>query len=62
MNAPVLVLAVLTLAFAGAAVFAFTRLGNAKTALALADERLRMAEAQQASNAELLKAQAAPVG
>ncbi|MGZ6012595.1 MAG: DNA recombination protein RmuC, partial [Caulobacteraceae bacterium] len=55
MNAAVLVLAALTLAFAGAAVFAFLQLGRARTALALAEERMRLAD----MNGELLKAQAA---
>jgi DNA recombination protein RmuC len=55
MNSSVLVLAVLTLAFAGAAVFAFLKLGKVRTALALAEERLRLAEA----NTEIVKVQAA---
>lgn len=59
MNAPLLVLAILTLAFAGAALVAFLKLGKARTDLALAEERLRQAEVQHASNAELLRAQAA---
>jgi DNA recombination protein RmuC len=59
MNTPLLVLAVLTLAFAGAALLAVLKLSQARTALALAEERLRAAEAQHAANAELLRAQAA---
>jgi DNA recombination protein RmuC len=60
MNGPVLlVLAVLCLAFAGAAAWAFAALGRTKTALALADERLRLAEGHQQANADLLRAQAA---
>src|ERR1700761_3144713 len=55
MNSSVIVLAVLTFAFAAAAAFAFLKLGKARTALALAEERLRMAE----TNSEVVKAQAA---
>jgi DNA recombination protein RmuC len=56
MNASVvLVLAVIALGSLGAAVFAFLKLAKAQTALALAEERLRMAE----DGSDVLKAQAA---
>ena len=58
MNSSV-VLAVLALVLAGAAFVAFLKLGQTRTALALAEERLRLADQNQATNAELLKAQAA---
>ncbi len=59
MNSSVVLLAVLALAFAVAAVIAFLKLGQARTALALAEERLRLAEQNQAANSDLLRAQAA---
>ena len=58
MNASV-VPAVLALVFAAAALLALLKLGQARTALALAEERLRAAEGNHAANTELLKAQAA---
>jgi DNA recombination protein RmuC len=58
MNSSVL-LAVLALVFAAAAAWAFLKLGKLRTDLALAEERLRLAAQNQASNAELLRAQAA---
>ena len=51
MNSSVIVLGLLTLAFAGAAAFAFLKLAKVGAALALAEERLRLGD----SNAELLK-------
>lgn len=59
MNASVLALALLALVFAAAALWAFLQLGRLRTALALAEERLRAAQDNHAANAELLKAQAA---
>ena len=41
MNAPILVLAVLTLAFAGAALFVFAKLGRLRTELARGDQTVR---------------------
>jgi DNA recombination protein RmuC len=60
MNNPAsLLLAVLALASLGAAIWAFLVLAGTRTALALAEERLRLGEENQRSNTELLKAQAA---
>jgi DNA recombination protein RmuC len=53
------VLAVLCLAFAAAAAYGWMALGRTRTALALAEERVRLAEENQRSNTELLRAQAA---
>jgi DNA recombination protein RmuC len=58
MNVSVL-LAVLCLALLALAAYALLALGKTRTALALAEERLRMGEDNQRSNSELLKAQAA---
>ncbi|MDB5458617.1 MAG: RmuC family protein [Caulobacteraceae bacterium] len=60
MNNPAsLLLAVLALALLAAAVWAFLALARTRTALALAEERLRLGQENQRSNAELLRAQAA---
>jgi DNA recombination protein RmuC len=59
MNALDLVLAVIALAGLAAAAFTFVQLSKTKTNLALANERLRMAEEIHAQNALLLRAQAA---
>jgi DNA recombination protein RmuC len=58
MNAAV-ILSLLCLVLLGAAGYAWAALGKARTALALAEERLRVAEQGQGAHAELLKAQAA---
>jgi DNA recombination protein RmuC len=58
MNA-VSVLAVLCLVFAAAAAYGWLALAKTRTALALADERLRLGEENRLANTELLKAQAA---
>jgi DNA recombination protein RmuC len=60
MNNPTsLLLVILALAGVATAAWALLALGRARTALALAEERLRQNEDNQRSNAELLKAQAA---
>lgn len=59
MNALIPVLALIALAGVAAALWTFAKLSAARTALALAEERLRLTEQTHASNAELLKAQAA---
>ena len=58
MNATVLLVLAL-LAALGAAAWAVMALGRVRTALALAEERLRLNQDNQQANAELLKAQAA---
>ncbi len=58
MNATVLLVLAL-LAALGAAAWAVLALGRTRTALALAEERLRLNQDNQQANAELLKAQAA---
>lgn len=58
MNA-VSILAALCLVFAAAAAYGWLALAKARTALALAEERVRLAEENRIANTELLKAQAA---
>jgi DNA recombination protein RmuC len=58
MNA-VFVLAILCLGLLALAAYALLALGKARTALALAEERLRAGEDNQRANTELLRAQAA---